>query len=148
MHLLDFIAVSLLFSSRPAPQQSLPGFCIFPLTSNVPDKSLMSGRPVPSQRAYTHTERQVKCIQGPAPISSNLWQNQVATPLAQVQPFSQQKPGSLPVLAYDVKRDFEPVYRQGDPRRVDTQGGLAGWYKGVVLYGGAGRMKLSSPVSC
>lgn len=42
-------------------------FCIFPLTSSMPDKSLMSGRPVSSQSAYTHTERQVKWIQDPVP---------------------------------------------------------------------------------
>lgn len=45
MHLLDFIAVSLIFSIRTASEQSLPGFRVFPLTCNVPDKSLMSGRP-------------------------------------------------------------------------------------------------------
>lgn len=60
MHLLDFITVSLIFSSRTAPQQSLPGFCVFSLTSNVLDKSLVSDRPVPSQKAYTGTERQDK----------------------------------------------------------------------------------------
>lgn len=43
------------------------------LTSNVLGKSLVSSRPVPFRKAYIGPERQVKWIQGPAPISSNLY---------------------------------------------------------------------------